>query len=64
MTQALEARTQSTSATFTKLKCKECGAEYELEAKHVCDLCFGPVEVVYDYEALRRNVTRETGRMF
>ncbi len=60
MTQALEARTQSTSATFTKLKCKECGAEYELEAKHVCDLCFGPVEVVYDYEALRRNVTRET----
>jgi threonine synthase len=60
MTQALEARTQATSATFTKLKCKECGAEYELEAKHVCDLCFGPVEVVYDYEALRRNVTRET----
>jgi threonine synthase len=60
MTQALEARTQATSATFTKLKCKECGAEYALEAKHVCDLCFGPVEVVYDYEALRRNVTRET----
>ena len=58
MTQAT--RTQSTTATFTALKCKECGAEYELQAKHVCDLCFGPLEVKYDYEAIRRTVTRQT----
>ena len=58
MTQAT--RTQSTAATFTALKCKECGAEYELQAKHVCDLCFGPLEVKYDYDAIRRTVTRQT----
>ena len=58
MTQAT--KTKSTSATAVSLKCKECGAEYELEAKHVCDLCFGPLEVKYDYDAIRRTVSRET----
>src|SRR5918998_2231730 len=57
MTQAT--RTQSTAATFTALKCKECGEEYELQAKHVCDCCFGPLEVKYNYNALRQTVTRE-----
>jgi threonine synthase len=28
-------------------------------ALHVCDYCFGPLEVVYDYEALRAGVSRE-----
>jgi threonine synthase len=56
MTQA----TQSTTATFTALKCKECGSEYELKATHVCEFCFGPLEVTYDYDALRRTVTRES----
>ncbi|HEY9725941.1 MAG TPA: threonine synthase [Chroococcales cyanobacterium] len=27
---------------------------------HVCELCFGPLEVSYDYDALRRQVTRES----
>jgi len=26
---------------------------------HVCEFCFGPLEVFYDYEALRRTLTRE-----
>jgi threonine synthase len=34
------------------LKCKECQATYELEASFVCDQCFGPLEVSYDYSAL------------
>ncbi|MGB3560797.1 MAG: threonine synthase [Geitlerinemataceae cyanobacterium] len=59
-TQTLAAKTHHHGAAFTKLKCKECGAEYELQAKHVCDLCFGPVEVTYDYDFLRETVTRET----
>ena len=29
----------------TKLTCKECGADYALEARYVCDRCFGPLEV-------------------
>jgi threonine synthase len=58
MTQALSPAT--THATCTALKCKECGTEYELKATHVCEFCFGPLEVMYDLSALRRTVTRES----
>jgi threonine synthase len=34
------------------LACKECGAEYELEARFVCERCFGPLEVRYDLTSL------------
>jgi threonine synthase len=59
-TSTLTAGTLSTAATFTGLKCKECGAEYEAKAVHVCEFCFGPLEVVYDYSALARTVTRKS----
>jgi threonine synthase len=36
----------------TALKCKECGTDYPLEALFVCDQCFGPLEVVYDFGGL------------
>jgi threonine synthase len=39
------------------LRCRECGRAYPAEALHVCDFCFGPLEVVYDYDALRRRVS-------
>lgn len=60
MTQAIEKLTAS-GQTFVGLKCKECGEPYEAVAKHVCeDVCFGPLEVVYDYEEIRRRVSRQT----
>ncbi|HEY6638424.1 MAG TPA: threonine synthase [Solirubrobacterales bacterium] len=31
------------------LKCKECGESYPLDARFVCEQCFGPLEVSYDY---------------
>jgi threonine synthase len=34
------------------LACKECGTEYELEARYVCERCFGPLEVRYDLTSL------------
>jgi threonine synthase len=34
------------------LQCKECHAQYPLEALYVCDRCFGPLEVKYDYSGL------------
>jgi threonine synthase len=34
------------------LQCKECKATYPLEARYVCDQCFGPLEVAYDYSTL------------
>lgn len=41
------------------LKCRECGRGYPKEPLHVCEFCFGPLEVVYDYEAIKGSVTRE-----
>lgn len=41
------------------LKCKECGTDYPEEPLHVCEVCFGPLEVEYDYEAISRTMTRE-----
>jgi threonine synthase len=41
------------------LKCRECGREYPLTASHVCEFDFGPLEVVYDYERIKRSLTRE-----
>jgi len=41
------------------LRCRECGAQYPIKPVHVCELCFGPLEVGYDYDAIRRVVSRE-----
>lgn len=40
------------------LKCRECGREYPLEATHVCEFDFGPLEVAYDYERIKKSLTR------
>jgi threonine synthase len=40
------------------LVCRECGKEYPTTAIHVCDLCFGPLEVKYNYEEIRRTISR------
>ena len=34
------------------LRCKECGTEYALEANYVCEQCFGPLEVAYDFSGI------------
>jgi threonine synthase len=41
------------------LQCRECGREVAVGAVHVCEFCFGPLEVVYDRDLQRRVVTRE-----
>jgi threonine synthase len=44
------------------LRCKECKTPYPLDARYVCEQCFGPLEVVYasgsdaDPAALRRRI--------
>ncbi len=40
------------------LRCRECGRAYPAEALHVCEYCFGPLEVVYDYEAIAAATSR------
>jgi len=46
-------------STVLGLKCRECGADYPKAPVHVCETCFGPLEVVYDYGAVSRHMTRE-----
>lgn len=44
---------------FTALKCRECGRLYAKEAIHICEFDFGPLEAAYDYDAIRRDISRE-----
>ena len=47
--------------SFVKgLKCRECGAEYPIRLQAGCEECYGPLEVDYDYDAIRRVVSRST----
>jgi len=41
------------------LRCRACGQEHPLEAVGVCSRCFGPLEPIYDKDAVRRTLTRE-----
>lgn len=41
------------------LKCRECGREYPKQLLAGCEDCFAPLEVVYDYKAISRVLTRE-----
>jgi threonine synthase len=40
------------------LACRECGNTYPKQAVHVCELCFGPLEITYDYAAIGKALTR------
>ncbi len=42
------------------LACRECGREYPVAPTHVCEFCFGPLEVVYDYEGIKASISRES----
>src|SRR6266705_2447742 len=42
------------------LRCRECGAESSVSPRSICEECFGPLEVIYDYEALRRCLGPDT----
>ncbi len=41
------------------LRCRECGREYPSDPIYTCEWCFGPLEVAYDYDAIRAATSRE-----
>jgi threonine synthase len=41
------------------LKCRECGREYSVEPIYVCEFCFGPLEVVYNYKEIKKVLSRK-----
>jgi threonine synthase len=44
----------------TGLQCRECGQDYPNQPLHVCENCFGPLEVMYDYAGIRKAISRSS----
>jgi len=42
------------------LKCRECSQKYEKAPIHVCEMCFGPLEVDYDYSVISKSISRQS----
>ncbi len=42
------------------MRCRECGREFPVEPLNVCDYCFGPLEISYDYASIARSVSRKS----
>jgi threonine synthase len=45
--------------TYYELRCRECGKTWGNQPRSICDDCFSPLEVSYDYDAVRGEFTRE-----
>ena len=43
----------------TGLECRECGQNYPQKPLYVCENCFGPLDITYDYDAIQRVISRE-----
>lgn len=41
------------------LKCRECGHAFPTSPTHVCEFCFGPLEVDYKYDEIAKVLTKE-----
>jgi len=52
-------RSEGRMSFVKSLQCRECGRQYPKAPLSVCEYCFGPLEVNYDYEALRSQISRE-----
>src|SRR5271169_5283599 len=42
-----------------ELRCRECHKSWGNQPRSICDDCFSPLEVFYDYDAVRGTFTRE-----
>src|ERR1700678_3997256 len=49
-------------STFTstyELRCRECGKTWGNQPRSICEDCFSPLEVTYDYDAIRAHISRD-----
>jgi threonine synthase len=49
----------SSKMVHYQLRCRECGRNWGNQPRSICDECFSPLEVAYDYDAVRASLTRE-----
>jgi threonine synthase len=58
--QVLNTEVHSQSTDSFQLRCRECGRAWGNIPRSICEDCFSPLEIVYDYDALRASVGRGT----
>ena len=49
---------QNITSTY-ELRCRECGKAWGNQPRSICEDCFSPLEVNYDYESIRPRISRE-----
>ena len=49
----------SSEMAHYELRCRECSKTWGNQPRSICDECFSPLEVSYDYDAVRADFTRE-----
>src|SRR5213082_2845358 len=50
----------SRRSSVKQLRCRECGRLRDFEPAYVCEHCFGPLEVAYDFAAVSQRGSRES----
>src|ERR1700730_1172249 len=46
-----------------ELRCRECGRSWGNQPRSICDECFSPLEITYDYDAIPASMVRgKTGQ--
>ena len=58
-TAAEETAPRGGASHIAGLRCRACGRPEAIGPNFVCTACFGPLEVVYDYDVARERLTRE-----
>ncbi|MCU1458664.1 MAG: L-threonine synthase [Actinomycetia bacterium] len=46
-------------ASVHGVRCRECGREYDVAPIYTCEWCFGPLEVTYDYDEIKKTISKE-----
>jgi len=41
------------------LRCRECGKTWGNQPRSICEDCFSPLEITYDYNSIRSHISRE-----
>lgn len=59
MSASVAVREDTPVTNVTGLACRECGHTVPIAAVHVCELCFGPLELAFDRDVLKATVTKE-----
>ena len=41
-----------------ELRCRECGRSWGNQPRSICDECFSPLEITYDYDSIRASIAQ------